>query len=87
MLLTFKLRHERDFSIELIKARKVAEFALTSDSYSSAVVKHIGLKSAISCQILKKYVRNKNIKAIHNVVLTIPGQDVKVHKKSYTYLA
>ena len=78
MLLTFKLRHGRDITVELVKARKVGEFALTSDSYSSAVVKHIGLKSAIACQILKKYVRNKNIKSVHHVMLTVPGQSVKV---------
>ena len=77
MLLTFKLRHGRDFTVELVKARKVAEFGLTSDSFSSAVVKHIGLKSAIACQVLKKYVRNKNIKSVQHVMLTVPGQSVR----------
>lgn len=78
MILTFKIPHNRDFTAELAKARKVAEFALTSKSYSSATVKHIGLPAAITCQILRKYIRNKNLKSIHRVVLTIPGQSVKV---------
>ena len=80
MLLTFKLRHERNLSVELVKSRKVAEFPLTSDTYSSKVVKHIGLKSVIACQVLRKYSRNKDIKAIHNVMLTILRQSVEVRK-------
>ena len=78
MILTYKIKHEKDFSRELSLAKKVAEFALTTTSWSSAQVKHIGLKSAISCQILKKYSRSKTIKEVKSVKLSIPNQHIKI---------
>jgi putative transposase len=77
MILTYKFKHYRDFSKELSLAFKIAQFAFKHpECKSSKYVKHFGLKSMISNQILKKWGNQKNIKGVHNVNLVIPGQTV-----------
>ena len=83
MLLTYKLKHDRDFSEELKKAFGVAEFAVKNPKCrSSKQVSDIGLPSAISNQILKKYGHQKTIKEVHNVNLIVPGQGIQFFEET-----
>ncbi|MCJ7759984.1 transposase [Candidatus Bathyarchaeota archaeon] len=78
MILTYNVKHGSDFSEELQKAKRVASYAVEYRSFTSRDVKHIGLKSMIANQILRKYGRNRTVKKVKNVNLTIPSQGIKV---------
>lgn len=83
MILAYKVRHYRDFTIELRKAKKVAKFAIKHrDKLSSKYVAHFELKSAISNQILREYGRNKKCKEVTNIKLIIPRQSIKYKDKT-----
>ena len=77
MILTYKVKHNRDFTEELRRAKQVAEFAILNKfKTSSKLVTHIGLKSMLANQILRKYGKNKTVKAVHKVNLVVPNQGI-----------
>lgn len=83
MIRTIKIKHSFDLQSELSKALQVAKFAINNrDKLSSAQVTHIGLKSAISNQILRKYGKNRKCKSIKKVNLIIPSQSLKIKDKT-----
>lgn len=78
MILTYKIKHGGDYTDELRKAKKVAKYAIANrNQLSTKHVSHIGLKSIISNQILRKYGRNKKAKAVKRVNLIIPNQGIR----------
>jgi putative transposase len=79
MILTYKIKHDIDFTRQLSQAKKVAKYAIKNkNKLSSKFVAHIGLKSVISNNILQKYGRNKKIKKVSNVKLIIPNQGIQI---------
>jgi len=79
MILTYKVKHNQDYSKELSIARKIAEFSIANrDKLSSKNVSHLGLKSTIASQILWKYGRNRKCKSVKSVNLIVPGQGIKL---------
>ena len=73
-ILTFNVKHGLDLSDQFVKARKVAEYGVKHHCTSSAQVKHIGMKSILSNAVLRKYVRNKALKSVKNVVIPLNNQ-------------
>lgn len=83
MILTYKVKHGRDFSTELEKAHRIAEVALKTRTLSSKNVAQFGLKSIVSNQILREYSRNRKLKRIGKVNLIVPNQGIsKIEGKS-----
>jgi putative transposase len=80
LILTFKVRHGKDLAIELQKATQIAEFALKTKARSSKDVKQFGLKSAIANQVLRKYSRNRKLKRVDSVKLTVPSQSIRAEE-------
>lgn len=86
MILTFKIKHDRDFGEELKKAFEVAEFTVQNKirSPNTTFVKEIRgiLPSSIACQVMKKYGHQKTIKEVHNVNLIVPGQGIRYFEET-----
>lgn len=81
MILTYKVKHGRNFSKELIIAKKIAEISIVNRNLSCKDVKHLGLKSVISDRVIRKYSRNKKIKKVSNVKLPIREKSIKIDRK------
>jgi len=86
-ILTYHVQHRRDFKTQLQKAQLIADYAVQHKKkpkeLTSRLVKAIGLPSAISNQILRKYGRG-TIKTARNVNLIIPGQGIKYNQIQQT---
>jgi putative transposase len=86
MILTYKIKHNRNFERELELAKKVAEYGLLNRYASCKDVKHLGLKSTITNQILRKYCRNKEIIRVSSVKLTVPRQSINIIDNKTIYI-
>jgi putative transposase len=85
-ILTFKVKHDNDYSDLLGKAKQVAEFVVKKKlekvrKLSTADVKQFGLTASISNQIIRKYGNNKKIKKVSRIKLIIAGYFIKTNKE------
>lgn len=80
-ILVVKIKHHISLIEELKKAILVSNYAIKNRyNLSSANVSSIGLPSAISNQILRKYGRNNRCKSINEkkIKLVVPSQSIKI---------
>lgn len=78
VILTYKVRHNADLAQEVAKAKRIAQIAIDADELlTTRAVKHIGLKSVIANQILRKYGRDQRAKTVKSVKLTLPSQGLR----------
>ena len=80
--LVIKIKHNLNLTDLLSKAILVANYAIKNRyKLSSANVKNIGLPSAISNQILRKYGKQKKCKRINpnKIKLVAPAQSIKIN--------
>ena len=85
--LVIKIKHNANLTDALHKAVIVANFGIHNrNKLSSANVKDIGLPSAISNQILRKYGRNKKCKHINpnHIKLIATSQSIKILDNTIT---
>ena len=57
MILTFKIKHENDFTTQLKQAKQIADFSVLhkNEKLSSKDVKHFGLKSSLSLNYVSNF--------------------------------
>ena len=80
--LVVKIKHHANLTSELQKAVQVANYAIKNRyKLSSANVSDIGLPSAISNQVLRKYGKNKKCKHINpnKIKLVAPSQSIQIN--------
>jgi putative transposase len=85
--LVIKIKHNINLTDLLSKAVLVAKYAIKNRmNLSSKNVSHIGLPSAISNQILRKYGKNKRCKKINpqKIKLIAPNQSIKIDNNIIT---
>lgn len=85
-ILTFKLKHNRDFTKELKLAFDVAKFTVVNKirKNNSALVKDIRgcLPAVIATHVMRKYGNQKTIKEVHNVNLGLAGMYIKFFEET-----
>lgn len=92
-ILTFKQKHNKDFSKELEKARAIANFVrihtnrtLIKGDITTKHVKHFGLKACIANQIIRRNIRGKTKKIKKNKFAIGDNYDKSLSPDSHLYI-